>query len=44
MRFVIGGIFAVVVIAFAIAAIRGRVRARSCCTPVAPENDDRMQA
>ena len=44
MKFVIGGIFAVMVIAFAIAAIRGRVRARSCCTPVAPENDARMKA
>jgi hypothetical protein len=43
MRFVIGGIFAVVVIAFAVAAIRGRVRARSCCTPVAAERDTRLQ-
>lgn len=44
MKFVIGGVFAVMVIAFAIAAIRGRVRARSCCTPVAPEDDARMKA
>jgi len=44
MKFVIGGVFAVMVIACAIAAIRGRVRARSCCTPVAPENDARMKA
>ncbi len=44
MKFVIGGVFAIIVIAFAIAAIRGRVRARNCCTPVAPENDARLQA
>jgi hypothetical protein len=44
MKFVIGGIFAIMVIGFAIAAIRGRVRARSCCTPVAPENDARMKS
>ena len=44
MRFVIGGMFAIIVIAFAVAAIRGRVKARSCCTPVAPENDARMKA
>jgi hypothetical protein len=44
MKFVIGGVFAVMVISFAIAAIRGRVRARSCCTPVAPGNDARMKA
>lgn len=43
MRFVIGGVFAIIVIAFAIAAIRGRVRARNCCTPVALENDARMK-
>jgi hypothetical protein len=36
--------FAIIVIAFAVAAIRGRVKARSCCTPVAPENDARMKA
>lgn len=42
MRFVIGGAFALMVIAFAIAAIRGRVRARSCCTPVPPERDARL--
>jgi len=43
MRFVIGGVFAILVIALAVAAIRGRVNARNCCTPVAPENDSRLQ-
>lgn len=42
MKFVIGGIFAVMVIALAIGAIRGRVKARSCCTPVAREHDARL--
>lgn len=44
MKFVIGGVFAIVVVTFAIAAMRGRVRARSCCTPVLPENDARMKS
>jgi hypothetical protein len=43
MRFVIGGAFALAVVVFAVAAIRGRVRARNCCTPVPIENDARMQ-
>lgn len=42
MRFLIGGVFAVLVIALAVAAIRGRVQARSCCTPVPPERDARL--
>jgi len=43
MKFVVGAVFAIIVIALAVAAIRGRVRARNCCTPISSENDARMK-
>jgi hypothetical protein len=43
MRFLIAGVFAIAMIALAIGALRGRIQAKSCCTPVAPENDLRLR-
>jgi hypothetical protein len=44
MQYVIGGIVSLVVIALAIGAVTGRVRARSCCAPADPALDARMRA
>lgn len=43
MQYVIGTAFAIVVIAFAVLAIRGRVRARNCCTVAPADQDARLR-
>ncbi len=43
MRWVFGGLVLAFVVALAVGAITGRVRARSCCTPGDPGDDARMQ-
>ena|GEM_PF-1933416 len=44
MHYVVGGIFSLFVIALAVGAVTGRVRASSCCAPGDPALDARMQA
>lgn len=44
MHYVVGGIFSLFVIALAVGAITGRVRASSCCAPGDPALDARMRA
>ena len=40
----VGGIFSLFVIALAVGAVTGRVRASSCCAPGDPALDARMRA
>ena len=44
MHYVVGGIFSLFVIALAVGAVTGRVRASSCCAPGDPALDARMRA
>ena len=44
MHYVVGGIFGLFVIALAVGAVTGRVRASSCCAPGDPALDARMRA
>jgi len=44
MQYVIGAVFALLVVALAVGAIAGRVQTRSCCAPADPDLDRRMRA
>ena len=44
MAYLIGGLLALLVLALAVAAAAGKVRAASCCSVGDPRNDARMRA
>lgn len=44
MHYLLGGLLAVLIVGFAIGALTGRVRVRSCCAVADPRCDLRMRS